>query len=619
MKLDCLPTLFFLLVTVSFSLPIQADDVSPDNPQEVQDLRYGVVLYHFFQQSYFEALTEVMVGEMRSDLPYHQRSAKLLRGGMSLSYGMSHEAEAIFSELLTTLDQQADKDRAWFYLGKLYYLRGEKDQARAVFSRIAGHLSLPLEHEKIFLVANIQLANGALDDAETTIASLPASSPWLAYYYFNRGSGQTLSGHWRDGVNSFQKVGALKIGDDEIAALRDKAYTASGFARLGGAEYELAIADLKKVRLESPLVEQALLGYGWAAAQQNDFEKALSPWQMLSKRSLMSASVQESLLAIPYAYEKLGAQGSALLEYQRAVAVFDQELIKLDEAIQVFIDLPLVEVIAADAGLGADWIMGRDYLPINRQAPYLSHLVAQDYFQMAVKDLSDLTKMRQYLSDSATRIAAMETVLDTQNHLWNEKLNQSQREQYRQRYTQLVATRSRLQALKTSAAKDRSGFMYLSEPQSELWDIVSHAETIAEKLLSTNHDVSEAYEQLQLYRGLLIWQAAEQESERRWMVDKELVEVDTLLVDTRQYLQRLEGLSERRYDDQFAGRIAELTSRLLIQQQSVELAIAASEKGIRELAIVELENQQLRLSFYIGQAKLAVARLYDLGSEEGPQ
>lgn len=612
------PVILSLLLAL-FSLSLSADDFSDDGPEEVQDLRYGVVLYHFFQQSYFDALTEVMVGETRSDMPYHQQSAKLLRAGMSLSYGMSDEAEIIFSELLSTLNREVDRDRAWFYLGKLYYLRGERDKAKAVFARIVTELPRLLQEEKLFLTARIQLANGDESGAGETIARLPKTSPWLAYYYFNLGSRQTLSGHWRDGVSSFKKIDTLKLMDEEGAALRDKAYTASGFSYLGGAEYDLAIEDFLKVRLESPLVEKALLGYGWAAAQQNDFERALAPWQTLSQRSLMSASVQESLLAIPYVYEKLGAQAGALTEYQRAVTAFDNELKSLAEAIAVFNDLPLVEVIADDVGLGADWIMGHDYLPINQQAPYLSHLIAQDYFQTAVKDLSDLTRMRQYLAQSATRIAAMETVLETQNQVWTDNLSQSQREQYRQKYDVLVATRSEMQALKIGDKQDTAGLALLSSEEVELWSVVSHAEGVVEQLLSANYDVSEEYEQLHLYRGILIWQAAEQESERRWEFEKELVEIDEILAQTRQHLQQLEGLSEHRYDDQFAGEIAGLKYRVLIQQQTVNTAIADSEKEIRQLAIVELENQQQRLSYYLGQAKLAVARLYDLGSEGAGQ
>lgn len=616
---DLLPSIILSLLLAIFSVSLCADDFPDDVPEEVQDLRYGVVLYHFFQQSYFDALTEVMVGETRSDMPYHQQSAELLRGGMSLSYGMSDQAEAIFSELLTTLDHQVDRDRAWFYLGKLYYLRGERDKAKAVFARIVAELSPPLQEEKLFLTANIQLANGDSSGAGETVSRLPKTSPWLAYYYFNLGSRKTLSGHWRDGVSNFQKIDELSLTSEEGAALRDKAYTASGFAYLGGAEYEQAIDDFLKVRLESPLVEKALLGYGWAAAQQGDFERALAPWQTLSQRSLMSASVQESLLAIPYAYEKLGAQAGALLEYQGAVAAFDKELKNLATAIDVFRDLPLVDVIAEDIGLGADWIMGHDYLPINQQAPYLSHLISQDYFQSAVKDLSDLTKMRQYLAESAIRIGAMETVLETQNRVWTENLSQSQREQYRQKYDELMAIRNEMQALKTADEENTTKQVFLSPEEVELWDVITHAEDAVEQLLNANYDVSEEVDQLHLYRGLLMWQAAEQDSDRRWEFDKELVEIDESLALTRQHLQQLEGFSEHRYDEQFAGEIVGLKSRVLTQQQAVDIAVAELETEIRELAIVELENQQQRLSYYLAQAKLAIARLYDLGSEGAGQ
>ena len=57
--------------------------------------------------------------------------------------------------------------------------------------------------------------------------------------------------------------------------------------------------------LEGIYANQALLGYGWAAVAQEEYAKALQPWQLLRSRSLIYPAVQESLLALPFAYEKL--------------------------------------------------------------------------------------------------------------------------------------------------------------------------------------------------------------------------------------------------------------------------------------------------------------------------
>ena len=53
----------------------------------VQDLAYGEVLFHFFQDDYFSALTRLLAAQARGELTHHATEAELLLGGLYLSYG----------------------------------------------------------------------------------------------------------------------------------------------------------------------------------------------------------------------------------------------------------------------------------------------------------------------------------------------------------------------------------------------------------------------------------------------------------------------------------------------------------------------------------------------------
>ena len=48
----------------------------------VQSLDYGVALFHFYQQDYFDSISELMVGQQQQRLGPHAQGAELLRGGV---------------------------------------------------------------------------------------------------------------------------------------------------------------------------------------------------------------------------------------------------------------------------------------------------------------------------------------------------------------------------------------------------------------------------------------------------------------------------------------------------------------------------------------------------------
>jgi hypothetical protein len=114
-----------------------------------------------------------------------------------------------------------------------------------------------------------------------------------------------------------------------------------------------------------------------------------------------------------------------------------------------------------------------------------------------------------------------------------------------------------------------------------------------------------------LIRGLLLWQDSEQFVARRWTVQRELNELQKLAAQSKDLLARVDDAVARQETLEFARRITAMDARLRPHRQRVDRAIAQSETQIRQVAIVELEQQESELSRALGQSRLAIARLYD--------
>ena len=134
---------------------------------DVQDLYYGDVLFYFYQDDYFNALTRLRAAQEKSRIPHHGDDAELLSGGLYLSLGQHQEAGRIFAAVLDRKNvPQPVRDRARFFLGKVWYQRGYFDRAAETLAA-AGKAGLTpeMEAERRMLHAQALLYQGRYDDA----------------------------------------------------------------------------------------------------------------------------------------------------------------------------------------------------------------------------------------------------------------------------------------------------------------------------------------------------------------------------------------------------------------------------------------------------------------------
>ncbi len=598
-------------------------------PSKIRDLDYGDVLFHFFQDDYFEALVRLEVSHELGRMPTHAGEAELLAGGLYLSLGLHGEAMRRFEAVLAGPVPQSVSDRAHFYLARIGFQRGYLEEAARSLSRIRGPLSGKLEPERRLLEANVLMAQGRYAEAARSLESWTGGGDWAWYARFNLGVALVRTGETARGRQLLESVGTIPARTDEQQALRDRANLALGFALLQERQPDPAAAALARVRLDGPFTNRALLGLGWAEADAARPERALVPWLELRERSVLEAAVQESLLAVPYAYARLAANGQAAEQYRHAVAAFAVETRRLDESIAAirgggFLDAVLEAAPESapdtapnsrakpdDAGR-AGWLWQLEQAPDAPHTRYLYPLLASHEFQEGLKNYRDLGIMQRNLERKAGSLEAFHEMVAARESDVTRRLP---RKVEVLAGTDLEALEARSTALHERvagivAARDVTA-LATPEEAAQWRKLEALASRIAALPAGTQRDA--LAERARLLQGTLAWQLDADYKLRLSRLRASLAEADVALADARRRQALVEQAGELapRNTEGFASRVAGIEQRVARLQPAIDRAAAAQERQLADLAVRELEAQKARLASYATQAQFALAALYD--------
>ena len=387
---------------------LQAKNVKPDPnglpPQDVKDLHYGDVLFYFFQDDYFDSITRLLAARQLDRIPHTQGEAELLLGGLYLSLGEHVEAGRIFEALLNQNTSEAVRNKAWFYLGKVWYQRGYLENSERALRQVSDKIDPRISAERYMLLAQLMMRQDRYDDAIAALSNWHGAPDWTAYAQFNLGVALVRKDRLADAIPYLDRVGRLVTRSEELLSLKDRANLALGFALLQAQRAAEAKPILQRVRLEGPYSSKALLGVGWADAGVGEFKRALVPWLTLRKRNLLDSAVQESFLTVPYAYNQLSATGQAAEYYNSAIESFDAEMGRIDGSIEQIRSGNLLDRLLDDDKKDTlTWYWQLTTLPNAPESRYLYTLLASNEFQEGLKNYRELNYHEPQLGQLARR------------------------------------------------------------------------------------------------------------------------------------------------------------------------------------------------------------------------
>ena len=600
------------------SLSIASAGAKQEPAQQVRDLQYGEVLFHFYQGDYFTSITHLQAARQKNQLPNHQSDAELLLGGLMLSYGLHDKAEEIFKQLLDPQTDSAVHDRAWFYLAKLRYQLGEMTEARNALERIN---TTNRDPQYRLLLTDVLMAQGEYQQVIDLLSGLDGSTDLFAFSRYNLGVALIKNGSVNEGINLLNAVGAMGLAtpepdsgtSEEILALRDKANLALGYYYIQQNNPQTAQTYLERVRLNGIFSAQALLGMGWAESASGLYQKALVPWDELSTRNVTDTSVQEALLAMPYALEKLQAYGQAVDHYHTAIDVFESEIGNIN-SIKKSVEREGIadKLLQLDPGVGMGWLWQLRNLPQTRENQYLFRLLTDYKFQAALKNYRDLRFLDGILDHWASSMPAFDDMLALRRDTYNSRLPKIQAS-FRQLNLDKARQRRDTYASRLAAIEKNSDALGLATvKEKKLWALLQHVNEILAR--HSNIDPVNDYRHKQrLLQGLFIWRIDQQYKPRLWEVRKHLKELDKTIEQAQ--LQRESLLNAQRDAPQgfegYGENINKLKDRLSVLQNRVAQARTTQERYLQHMVIDELENREAHLRTYLTQARYGLAQIFD--------
>lgn len=560
----------FIASGLVFTSLIASMQANADEEIKLRDLKYGTILFDYYQQNYFASLIGYEVANSRGELNHQINEALLLNGGMTLSYGLPDDAESIFKKLLGVKGADANtekpdinitdevRNKAWFYLAKMYYHKGEGKKAAVTLGYIHGDIPSDIQNEFNYLATLINIRNNNLNSAEKALDGIMKGSVFEPYLIFNLASSQLKSGDITRSEVNFQKV--VEYGKEhkaeEFQVLADRAKQALAHVKIEQDDLLGAWMNLQFVRTTGLYSNRALLSYGWTAIKLERYDMAIPALSVLDKRSISIAEVQEAKVLLAHLYEQQRAPRTALKHYLLAERAFTSGIESIASARRI-IDgqrIPEEFVINLDAMMDeTDWYGSEPSLDYNKLTPFLIELMSSNPFHTVLKELRDLYALRQNLDYWSRQAKEHQLIISHRHQGWDSNSLHNFVEKSRAQKEAMEVKISELGLhSKTLSVKEQDRF-------APLLDSMKNDFKFLEKNFDKISKIEKPYQ--------------ESEKTLRWM--------------------------------------AQLHKRIDQQLKQTEYMIKKLENVMRIVVNAELDKHEERMRYYWAQARLGKARLYD--------
>jgi len=642
-----------LLVLLTFLIfAASSAQAGTSAPKELKDLYFGEALYYAFQGDWFDAIarldTEVVqhygVDEPERDtLHYHINQAEFDVGDFELAYRMYQRAGRAITAVIEGNVEEPVRNEAIFRLARIYFQKDQPQNALEAVERIRGAVPEEMRDDLAFLRAQIFMANGRFDDAARILKELQGAKslegfitdklriallrggkvregrPYEGFTTYNLGIALLRDGKVREGLQYIDRTGRIESDNPATLAIKDKSNLVLGDKLMSENNFERAKDVLDRVRLSGPFSNRALLGSGWADASRERFESALVPWTILAEREVTDSAVQEGLLAVPYAYAKLGVYSQAALKYGRALEAFGKEIDKLNASVKSIREGKFLKaLVREELKQDANWVVKLRELPETPETFYLLDLMASHDFQESLKNYLDLEELRKKLEVWSGDLVAFEDIIEQRRAYYKPLLPASDREfrrldsQMRLRLEQRDRIEQRLKNMLVAPRPD-----YLATAPERIF-----GERIArlEKALSTRGGTAASDEvkgRIRRLRGVLDWKIYTEYDQRFTKAHQNLRALN-LVIDSlhKQYTSfvRTRQAATQSYEG-YDKVIRNQRKRILVAQEKVRELMTRQGQMIEVMAVNELAKRRDRLEEFKLKARFALADSYDRASK----
>ncbi len=608
-----------LLACLIFTASSAAAGTSAIAPGELRDLYFGEALYSAYQGDWFDAIarldTELALyhglDEPQLDtLHYHVNQAEFDVGDFELAYRMHQRAGHAITAVIEGNVSEPVRNEAIYRLARIYFQKNRPAKALDVIGQINGTIPAEIRDDLAFLKAQILMANSRYSDAERILKGLQGSEKYEGFATYNLGIALIKEGDETAGREYLDKTGQIDGTTDLTMAIKDKSNLVLGTKFLDEKNFEGAKQVLDRVRLKGPFSNRALLGSGWADASRGLFDQALVPWSILVERQVTDESVQEAMLAVPYAYGKLNVFSKAAVMYGEALSKFGSEIDKLDASIKSVREGNFLKaLVRQEIKQDSDWVVKLRKLPQTPETYYLLELMASNDFQESLKNYLDLEELRKKLTTWEGDLDAFEDLIEKRRAYYEPLLPGIDREfrrldsQMRLRLEQRDHIQERLKNMLVVPRPD-----YLATSEERLAGVrLSRLEQQGAALSASDKA------RIKRLRGVLHWNIYTDYNRRFTEAYRHLRdlnhEVDLLnkqynaFVRTRQAAtQSYEG-----YEDTIRSQRIRIQAAL----EKVKGLMARQGHMLEVMAINELSRRRDRLAEFQIKARFAMADSYD--------